>query len=79
MNYLMILLIVFLQIPGDISPQEGGLKLISTGNWGCGSRLKGDPQLKLVVQWLSASLAGVPRLIYYTCGHSNLSKVINRQ
>lgn len=52
---------------------------MATGNWGCGSRLKGDPQLKLVIQWLAASLAGVPRIIYYTLGNQNLSKVINIQ
>ncbi|CAG5101746.1 Similar to Parg: Poly(ADP-ribose) glycohydrolase (Rattus norvegicus), partial [Cotesia congregata] len=62
-------------IPGDSSPQDGGLFPVATGNWGCGSRLKGDPQLKLVIQWLAASLAGVPRLIYYTCGNPNLSKL----
>lgn len=49
---------------------------VATGNWGCGSRLKGDPQLKLVIQWLAASLAGVPRLIYYTSGNPSLSKVM---
>ncbi|XP_058807279.1 uncharacterized protein LOC131673367 isoform X2 [Phymastichus coffea] len=59
----------------DDSPQEGGLQQIATGNWGCGSRLKGDPQLKLVIQWLAASVAGVPRLVYYTFGHSKLSKL----
>ncbi|XP_044580163.1 uncharacterized protein LOC123262133 isoform X3 [Cotesia glomerata] len=62
-------------IPGDSNPQDGGLLPVATGNWGCGSRLKGDPQLKLVIQWLAASLAGVPRLIYYTCGNLNLSKL----
>ncbi|XP_057330100.1 uncharacterized protein LOC130670696 isoform X2 [Microplitis mediator] len=62
-------------IPGDSSPQDGGLLPVATGNWGCGSRLKGDPQLKLVIQWLAASLAGVPRLIYYTCGNQSLSKL----
>lgn len=48
---------------------------MATGNWGCGTRLKGDPQLKLVIQWLAASLAGAPRLIYYTSGNPSLSKV----
>ncbi|XP_066582543.1 uncharacterized protein [Prorops nasuta] len=62
-------------LPHENSPQGGGLLPIATGNWGCGSRLKGDPQLKLVIQWLSASLAGVPRLIYYTSGHPSLSKL----
>ena len=63
-------------MPRENSPLGGGLLPVATGNWGCGSRLKGDPQLKLVIQWLAASLAGVPRLIYYTSGHSSLSKVI---
>ncbi|XP_015114318.1 uncharacterized protein LOC107039287 isoform X2 [Diachasma alloeum] len=62
-------------IPGDNSVQDGGLLPVASGNWGCGSRLKGDPQLKLVIQWLAASLAGVPKLIYYTCGHASLSKL----
>lgn len=62
-------------IPRDNSPQTGGLLPIATGNWGCGSRLKGDPQLKLVIQWLAASLAGVPKLIYFTAGNSKLSKL----
>ncbi|XP_078039058.1 uncharacterized protein LOC144471154 isoform X1 [Augochlora pura] len=65
---------VTLDIPRDSSPQSGGLLSVVTGNWGCGSRLKGDPQLKLVVQWLAASLAGVPKLIYYTAGNPRLSK-----
>ncbi|XP_006566150.2 uncharacterized protein LOC408282 isoform X6 [Apis mellifera] len=63
-------------IPRDGSPQTGGLLSIATGNWGCGSRLKGDPQLKLVIQWLAASLAGVPKLIYYTTGNPSLSKIL---
>ncbi|XP_048514180.1 uncharacterized protein LOC105689719 isoform X2 [Athalia rosae] len=59
----------------ESSPQAGGLLPVVTGNWGCGSRLKGDHQLKLAIQWLAASLAGVPRLIYYTSGHPSLSKL----
>ncbi|XP_076282609.1 uncharacterized protein LOC143210048 isoform X2 [Lasioglossum baleicum] len=66
---------VTLDIPRDSSPQSGGLLSVVTGNWGCGSRLKGDPQLKLVIQWLAASLAGVPKLIYYTAGNPKLSKL----
>lgn len=62
-------------MPRENSPLGGGLLPVATGNWGCGSRLKGDPQLKLVIQWLAASLAGVPKLIYYTSGHSSLSKL----
>lgn len=66
---------VTFNIPRDNSPQAGGLLPIATGNWGCGSRLKGDPQLKLVIQWLAASLAGVPKLVYYTTGNPSLSKL----
>jgi hypothetical protein len=52
-----------------------GIRAIATGNWGCGSSHVGDPQLKLVIQWLAASAAGVPCLYYYTCGHHRLLKV----
>ncbi|RLU21970.1 hypothetical protein DMN91_006349 [Ooceraea biroi] len=62
-------------LPHENSPQGGGLLPVATGNWGCGTRLKGDPQLKLVIQWLASSLAGVPRLIYYTSGNPSLSKL----
>ncbi|XP_046604550.1 uncharacterized protein LOC124297494 isoform X1 [Neodiprion virginianus] len=64
-----------IDVPRESSSQAGGLLPVVTGNWGCGSRLKGDHQLKLVIQWLAASLAGVPRLIYYTSGHPSLSKL----
>ena len=30
---------------------------VATGNWGCGSS-NGNPQLKALVQWIAASLAG---------------------
>jgi len=32
-------------------------KKIITGNWGCGV-FKGNVQLKLIIQWIAASLAG---------------------
>ncbi|XP_032682695.1 uncharacterized protein LOC116849547 isoform X1 [Odontomachus brunneus] len=63
------------ELPRENSPQGGGLLPVATGNWGCGTRLKGDPQLKLVIQWLASSLAGAPRLIYYTSGNARLSKL----
>ncbi|XP_029167847.1 uncharacterized protein LOC114938189 isoform X3 [Nylanderia fulva] len=62
-------------LPRENSPQGGDLLPIATGNWGCGTRLKGDPQLKLVIQWLASSLAGAPRLMYYTSGNPSLSKL----
>lgn len=52
---------------------QNGLKPISTGNWGCGRTKMGDHQLKAAIQWLAASVAGAPALIYHTCGHEELS------
>ncbi|XP_044751105.1 uncharacterized protein LOC123311286 isoform X2 [Coccinella septempunctata] len=54
---------------------NGGLRPIATGNWGCGSSRKGDVQIKVIIQWLAASVAGVPSLIYFTCGHQQMSKL----
>ncbi|CAH1104562.1 unnamed protein product [Psylliodes chrysocephalus] len=54
---------------------KNGLRPISTGNWGCGSSHKGDVQLKVVIQWMAASVAGVPALIYCTYGHQQLAKL----
>ncbi|GBP22913.1 Poly(ADP-ribose) glycohydrolase 1 [Eumeta japonica] len=48
---------------------------VATGNWGCGRRQRGEPQLKLLLQWLAASVAGLPALIYYTCGNEKLFKL----
>lgn len=47
--------------------------MVTTGNWGCGSSKKGDVQLKVIIQWLAASVAGVPVLVYYTAGHADLA------
>ncbi|XP_045584681.1 uncharacterized protein [Procambarus clarkii] len=49
-------------------------KPVVTGNWGCGS-LRGDHQLKAMIQWAAASKAGAPKLIYYTYGHQNTVKL----
>ncbi|XP_049856905.1 uncharacterized protein LOC126336855 isoform X1 [Schistocerca gregaria] len=57
------------------SNSASGIRAVSTGNWGCGSSKCGDPQLKLVIQWLAASMAGVPCLHYYTCANDNLLKL----
>ncbi|XP_052121802.1 uncharacterized protein LOC113212013 isoform X1 [Frankliniella occidentalis] len=54
---------------------RGGMRAVATGNWGCGSERAGDPQLKLIIQWLAASVAGAPCLVYYTCGHHKLLKL----
>lgn len=38
---------------------------IVTGNWGCGA-FGGDPEVKTVIQWLAASQALRPFILYYT-------------
>lgn len=52
-----------------------GCRPVATGNWGCGNSLKGDVQLKLVIQWMAASVSGIPLLLYYTSGDEKLTKV----
>lgn len=54
---------------------RNGVRPVATGNWGCGKRYCGDVQLKLVIQWMAASMSGLPVLIYYTAGHEKLAKV----
>lgn len=51
------------------------LRSIATGSWGSGRAQAGDPQFKVVIQWLAASVANVPALIYYTCAKESLSKL----
>ncbi|KAJ0181287.1 hypothetical protein K1T71_003372 [Dendrolimus kikuchii] len=53
----------------------GSCRPVATGNWGCGRRQRGHPQLKLALQWLAASVAGLPALIYYTFGNEKLFKL----
>lgn len=47
---------------------------IATGNWGCGA-FCGDPQLKAMIQWMAASYAGVPYVMYYTFQHDKLTRL----
>ncbi|MCL7029543.1 hypothetical protein MKW94_013455 [Papaver nudicaule] len=47
---------------------------IATGNWGCGS-FGGDPELKVMIQWLAASQALRPFISYYTFGHESLQNL----
>ncbi|XP_047469021.1 uncharacterized protein LOC125025122 isoform X2 [Penaeus chinensis] len=49
-------------------------KPIVTGNWGCGS-LRGDHQLKAMIQWAAASKARAPKMVYYTYGDQNTVKL----
>ncbi|XP_021774871.1 poly(ADP-ribose) glycohydrolase 1-like [Chenopodium quinoa] len=60
----------YLQHQQTVPGCNGG---IVTGNWGCGI-FGGDPQIKSMIQWVSASQASRPFVSYYTFG---LDKVKN--
>eukprot|EP01084_Bolivina_argentea_P266810 452706_1 len=47
---------------------------IATGNWGCGI-FGGDPQLKFMLQWISASLVDINVVNYYVRGNKRLKDV----
>ena len=51
-----------------------GGRAIASGNWGCGA-FCGDPNLKVVLQWVAASLARAPQLLYFTFGDARLQQV----
>ena len=51
-----------------------GGRAIASGNWGCGA-FCGDPCLKMALQWVAASLARAPRLLYFTFGEPRLQQV----
>lgn len=46
---------------------------IATGNWGCGA-FGGDPHLKSLIQWMAASYAGCPAMLYYTFRNPQMSQ-----
>lgn len=71
----MFILLICLQISQLGTKSKNGLKIVSSGNYGCGSSRAGDVQLKLIIQWLSASVAGIPALVYYTSGHEDLATI----
>ena len=48
---------------------------ICTGNWGCGA-FGGDLQLKALIQWLAASLAMRPCVLYRTFGDEALATAL---
>ncbi|CAJ1926519.1 unnamed protein product [Sphenostylis stenocarpa] len=53
---------------------------VATGNWGCGV-FGGDPEIKTIIQWLAASQARRPFLLYYTFGLGalkSLHEVVHR-
>ena len=47
----------------NLSPDK--VRTVATGNWGCGV-FGGDPQMKAMLQWLAASHARCPAMVYYT-------------
>ena len=47
----------------DEPPPQESTRAFATGKWGCGV-FGGDPQLKSVLQWLAASVAGRPVLFF---------------
>ena len=53
---------------------ESRIRPVATGNWGCGV-FRGDPELKAVIQWVAASAAGCPVLVYHTFGDRKMSRV----
>lgn len=69
------LTIYFLQLNQRNLQLNANLRSIASGSWGCGGQQAGEPQFKLVIQWLAASVANVPTLIYYTCAKESLSKL----
>lgn len=58
------------------NPLTNDFDKISTGNWGFGSYY-GDPELKFIIQWISATLAG-KKLSYHFELHSTLEKKIKK-
>ena len=53
---------------------EPRVRPIATGNWGCGV-FRGDPELKALIQWVAASAAGCPVIVYHTFGDRRLLRV----
>ena len=53
---------------------EAVIRPVATGNWGCGV-FRGDPELKVLVQWAAASVASCPTLVYHTFGDRRVSRV----
>ncbi|WZY90150.1 hypothetical protein YC2023_046885 [Brassica napus] len=53
---------------------------VATGNWGCGV-FGGDPEVKIMLQWLAISQSGRAFMSYYTFGLQalqNVSQVVER-
>ncbi|KAK6161530.1 hypothetical protein DH2020_004911 [Rehmannia glutinosa] len=56
------------------NPDDEGEIGVATGNWGCGA-FGGDPEVKAVIQWLAASQALRPFVLYYTFSLEPLQKL----
>ncbi|KAK6161529.1 hypothetical protein DH2020_004910 [Rehmannia glutinosa] len=56
------------------NPNDEGEIGVATGNWGCGA-FGGDPEVKVVNQWLAASQALRPFMLYYTFSLEPLQKL----
>ena len=54
--------------------EPGADRPLATGNWGCGA-FRGDPELKAVLQWVAASVAGCPAVVYHTFGDKRVAQV----
>ncbi|KAK6138602.1 hypothetical protein DH2020_027655 [Rehmannia glutinosa] len=61
------------QMPFEENNDEGEIG-VATGNWGCGA-FGGDPEVKVVIQWLAASQALRPFMLYYTFSLEPLQKL----
>lgn len=63
----------FVAFSANTSMDKGDEKIpIASGNWGCGA-FGGNKELKTLIQWLAASMAGRP-LHYHTFGSTQLAK-----
>lgn len=47
--------------------QKQNVSPVATGNWGCGA-FNGDPELKMLIQWMAASEADRLQITYFTFG-----------
>uniref|UniRef100_A0A146LEU2 poly(ADP-ribose) glycohydrolase n=1 Tax=Lygus hesperus TaxID=30085 RepID=A0A146LEU2_LYGHE len=62
------------QLASVVLNRNDDIMPLATYNWGCSSR-KGEPQLKLLIQWLAASVALLPHILYFTAENSELNKL----
>lgn len=58
---------------GDFEDNSRGMGF-ATGNWGCGV-FGGEPQLKSLVQWVAASAAKRPEMLYFPFGDARVDQL----